>query len=264
VRRTCSATSSGAASPAIRRRTLRHGQRISLDLEIGRGNPSTTIDQCELERLALGKSGQACLLDGRNMNENVLTAIVTDNEAESLLAVEEFDDALALADDLGRHARTAEATATTAAAAATAESTAATAAVAATATAIAITTTGVTTAETVAAAEAAILISAVVLFAETVALVSAAPAALAATPSVKTHALVNFQAPKILSEPPRWAERANGLGAKNGAPSFPIDQKAGICERFCRATASLRFEGLVRAVPIVHGARQITRRRHYP
>src|SRR4029079_12410292 len=75
-----------ALRPAIRRRTLRHGQRISLDLEIGRGNPSTTIDQCDLERLALGKSGQACLLDGRNMNENVLTAIVTDNQTESLLA----------------------------------------------------------------------------------------------------------------------------------------------------------------------------------
>src|SRR5690606_12370635 len=30
----------------------------------------------------------------------------------------------------------------------------------------------------------------------------------------KTHALIDFQVPLIPSEPPRWAKRANGLGAK--------------------------------------------------
>jgi hypothetical protein len=78
------------------------------------------------------------------VNEHILAAVIANDEAKTLLRVEEFDDALAFADDLGRHSparaatgtAAAETTAATASAAA-AESTAATATVTAATAAIA-------------------------------------------------------------------------------------------------------------------------------
>src|SRR5205085_7165405 len=86
-----------------RRRALdRH--RFAVDSQIGGRDPAATIDERELERLAIGQIGQAGLLDGRDVYEHILAAIIADDEAEALLRVEEFDDAFAFADDLWRHA----------------------------------------------------------------------------------------------------------------------------------------------------------------
>jgi hypothetical protein len=49
------------------------------------------------------------------VNEHILPAVITDNEAEALLRIEEFYDALAFADDLGRHSAACAATSTAAA-----------------------------------------------------------------------------------------------------------------------------------------------------
>jgi hypothetical protein len=132
------------------------------------------------------------------VNEHILIAIIANDEAEALLAVEEFDDAFAFADHLGRHATTATAAAaeTTAAAAAAVATAAAAAAEAITATATAteaISTAPVTAAaEAIAAAEAAATacIATVTLVTEAVALVPAA--ARTALTSIKTHALQFF------------------------------------------------------------------------
>ncbi|MCI4591633.1 hypothetical protein MOK15_16235 [Sphingobium sp. BYY-5] len=140
------------------------------------------------------------------MDEHVLTAIVANDEAETLLAVEEFDDALAFADNLGRHpattaAETTASTGTTAeAAAACAAAKTTTTACAAAAAAEAITTAAETAAEattiTTEATAAALIVEIVV--AETVALVLAAPAA---ATSIKTHALlVTFASPQDKSD----------------------------------------------------------------
>ena len=100
-----------ALRPALARRRFLDRERIALDLEIGRRHPAAAIDQGEFERLALGQAGQAGLLDRGDVDENVLAAIVANDEAESLLGVEELDDALALADDLRGHAAAAAAAA---------------------------------------------------------------------------------------------------------------------------------------------------------
>ena len=128
---------------------------------------------------------------------DILAAIVTDDEAEALLAVEEFDGALALADNLRRHAaatRAAEAAATASTTAGTGATEAATAAASAAAEATAATATG----ETIAAAAAATTGGAhervEILLAEPVALVSAP----AATPSIETHK------PERTFASPRW------------------------------------------------------------
>src|SRR3546814_11437691 len=56
--------------------------RLAVDLEIGRRNAPTAIDQREVERLAFGKAGQPRLLDRGDVNEHILGAIITDDEAE--------------------------------------------------------------------------------------------------------------------------------------------------------------------------------------
>ena len=178
-----------AARAVARRAAILDRERIALDLEVGRRHPAAAIDEGEFERLAFGQAGQPGLLDRADMDEHVLAAIVADDEAEALLAVEEFDDALGLADDLGGHAAAGAgaAAAEPAAAAAAAAAIAAAAAAAAEAVAAAAIA-AATAAEAVAAAplsESAAAEAAV--FTETVALVSAAPAALSAAPSVETH-----------------------------------------------------------------------------
>ena len=134
----------GPPPPRLRRRRRRHRARPAsarLRFEVGRRDPAAAIDERELERLAVGKVGEARLLDRGDVDEHVLAAVIADDEAEALLRVEEFDDALAFANDLGGHAAATAATAaetTAAAATAAAEATAAAAAAeAATATAAA-------------------------------------------------------------------------------------------------------------------------------
>jgi len=181
-----------------RRAAVSDRKRLALDLEVGRRDAAATIDQGEAERLTLGQTGQAGLLDCGDVHEHILAAIVTNDEAEALLAVEEFDHAGAFADDLRRHAAaTAASTATTEAATAAA---AETAAAAATAEAITATTEAITTAtKTVAAATKAITTAkaaaaAEFVTAETVALVAPTPTAIPAASFIETHALFVFPA----------------------------------------------------------------------
>jgi hypothetical protein len=133
------------------------------------------------------------------MHEHILAAIVTNDEAEALLSVEEFDDACAFANDLGGHAAASAATATeaaTTAAAAKATATAAATVAAATAAAIAA---AATAAEPVAAATEAITAAEAAaatefIAAETIALVAATSATIAAATFIETHALFVFPA----------------------------------------------------------------------
>jgi hypothetical protein len=161
------------------------GYRLAFDSMVRRRNPSAAIDQGEFQRLPVGEIGQARLLDGRDVDEHVLPAVIADDEAESLLGIEELHHALPFADDLGRHASTAAAETAAIAAAAAAEPAAAVTAAAAESAAIA-------KAPASASKAAAILESAaftVTVFSEEpVALVSSATAAVAPTPSIETHA----------------------------------------------------------------------------
>ncbi|KFG90658.1 hypothetical protein BV98_001862 [Sphingobium herbicidovorans NBRC 16415] len=178
-----------------------YGERLAFNLEVGRRNLAATVHQGKAELLTFGQAGQARLLNGADVDEHVLCAIVTDDEAEALLPVEEFDYASAFANDLRGHATAAAATAaeTTAAAAAAAAEAATAAAAETAATAAATEAAAVTTAETttITAAEAATKTAAIaaikIIVAETVALILAAPAA---ATSIKTHALlVTFASP---------------------------------------------------------------------
>jgi hypothetical protein len=116
------------------------------------------------------------------MDEDVLAAVVADNEAKSLLRIEKLHDALSFADDLGRHSATAAATEASASATAAASESAAV-----------ISAESTTVPEAPIRTESAALlkaaaVAAVTFFEEPVALVSAATATVAFTPSVETHA----------------------------------------------------------------------------
>ena len=135
------------------------------------------------------------------MDEHVLAAVIANDEAEALLRIEEFDDALAFADDLRGHPATgAAASAAEAAAAAATEATASAAAIAAgtTAEAAAVTVTAAATAAAIASTSAAAVAAALLetaaeitcetfFAAETFALVATATPALAFAPSIETH-----------------------------------------------------------------------------
>jgi predicted tellurium resistance membrane protein TerC len=226
LRRTAGATAiaTRAASGALGSRpAIFHCHRLAVDLEIGRRNASATIDQREAERLAFGQTGQAGLFDRTDVNEHVLAAIIANDEAEALLAIEEFDDARAFANDLGGHAATSAAAttteaATTAAAAAIATATTATAAEAATtAEAIAATAEAITTtAETIAAAEAAAATE--VVAAETVALVAATSATIAAATFIETHALFVFPPRSVVKTRATPNEKRRSPGAEPITP----------------------------------------------
>ena len=168
-----------AASAGFARftRTINDRKGFTLDLQIGGGNLAAAVDQGETKLLTFGQAGQACLLNGADVNEHVFRAIVTNDEAKALLAVEELYDASAFANNLGWHAAAAATAAAEAAAITTAETT--------------------TISKTT--AEAATIAAAVkIVVAETVALVLAAPAA---ATSIKTHALlVTFASPKTKSD----------------------------------------------------------------
>ncbi len=111
------------------RSALWNRNRIAIDHQIGRRNLAATINEREFERLSFSQAGQTSLLDSADVDENIIGAIIDLNEAEALLIIEEFDNAFAFANHLGRHCRaTGSATATeSTAASAAAKSTAATA-----------------------------------------------------------------------------------------------------------------------------------------
>jgi hypothetical protein len=116
------------------------------------------------------------------MDEHVVAAVIADNEAESLLRIEELHDPFSLANDLRRHSATAAAAETAATAAAEAAAIAAPKAA-----------TVAESAATAAASEPAALfesaaVAAVAFLEEPVALVSSATATVALTPSVETPA----------------------------------------------------------------------------
>jgi hypothetical protein len=117
------------------------------------------------------------------MDEHVVTAVVADDEAESLLRIEELDDALPFADDLGRHSTSAASEAATGTAAA--ESAAIGTTVATVAAAESATVTVRPLAEPAALSKTAAIAGA--FLEEPVALVPAATAAVALTPSIETH-----------------------------------------------------------------------------
>jgi hypothetical protein len=143
------------------------------------------------------------------VHEHILAAVIAHDEAEAFLTVEEFDDAGAFADDLGRHAAACAAACTTAkaATAAAAETTAASTAAAeaiaaatATATAESVAT-AAATAEAITAAAAAKPVAAAAkaavetaFTAETIALIAPAPATVPAASFIETHALFVFPA----------------------------------------------------------------------
>src|SRR5438105_2334410 len=116
------ATATASAAGALDR------HRLTFDTKIRRRNSPAAIDEGELEWLTVGEIGEPRLLDRGDVNEHVLPAVIADDEAEALLRIKEFNDALGLANDLRRHS------AATAATAAAAEASAATTAAAITAT----------------------------------------------------------------------------------------------------------------------------------
>jgi hypothetical protein len=240
------ATASGGSIFA-RRRAILNRERLTFNLEIGCRDASASIHKRKFERLTFGETGKTGLLNGRNVNENILAAIVAHHEAKALLRVEELHNASAFADDLRRHAAAAWAAeaATAAAARTAAETTAAAAATEAAATisvaaaaAAAIAPAGARSvisaaawcaaeAAATAAAEAVTIFetaAAEIVFAKTVALVSAAPAALAATSFIKTHAVFYFPVPLPCSNH-RAGQRANGLVRGIGAPFDSYNEK---------------------------------------
>ncbi len=175
-------------------------KRFAFDFKIGRRNFAAAIHQGECERLAFSKAAQARLLDRADVNEHIFAAFITLDEAETFLAIEEFNNAVAFAYDLRGHATTGTAScaataaeaATTAAAAEAATITAAkTASVTAAAEATAIT---AKAAASTAAAIATFLIKGIdTFFAEIIALIAPTPTTgsttTAAVISVETHAL---------------------------------------------------------------------------
>jgi hypothetical protein len=135
------------------------------------------------------------------------------------LGIEEFDDALALANDLRGHAAT-EPAAATAATAATAKATAAAAVSAAAAVA-----TAAGTITEAAASEAAITAAEVVV-PETVPFVPAATATVAFTPFVETHARLNSLHARHSNQPTRWGQGRNRLDARESrAHGGPLNAK---------------------------------------
>ena len=182
------------------------------------------------------------------MNEHVFAAIITNDKAEALLSVEEFDDTGAFANDLGRHATATAACATTktttaaaseTTAAATAEAvTAASKAIATAAEPIAAATEAVTTAAETAAFEPTIT--------ETVALVPAASATITAAPFIKTHALFVFpSSPKTPCKNPSLGRQTQVFRRSTAcATAHGILENQGCCEQNRRQPGAWRSRRL--------------------
>lgn len=129
-------TTAVTAIATVKTRALRTGcalgnrHRFTVNHKIGRRHLAATINQRKFQWLTLGQTGEASLFDSTDMNEHIVGTVINLDEAEALLIVEEFNDTLAVSNDLSRHcgatrSATTEA-ATTAAAAARAAETAST------------------------------------------------------------------------------------------------------------------------------------------
>jgi hypothetical protein len=208
--------------------TVGHGHRLAIDLEIGRRNFAAAIHEREAEWLTLCESGQAGLLDGRNMHEHIFAAIVTNDKAKSFLSVEEFYNARAFANDLRGHATTGTAATTaakTAAATAAAETTTATATESVTATAAkaiaAATATATAEPVTAAAGKAAAITTAAAAAAafvtETVAFITSASAAITAATFIETHAVpvLSSKSPACLIQETSCTGRGQNASRRN-------------------------------------------------
>src|SRR5206468_12965811 len=77
--------------------------RLAFHPEVRRRNAPAAIDERKFERLSVGEVRETRLLDRRDVDKHVLAAVIANDEAESLLRIEKFDDAFAFANDLGRH-----------------------------------------------------------------------------------------------------------------------------------------------------------------
>src|SRR3546814_667194 len=82
------------------RRPISHGQGFTLDLQVGSGHFAAAVDQCKFEGLSFGKTGQSGLLDRADVHEHVFAAVIANDEAKTLLSIEEFYNAFAFTDDL--------------------------------------------------------------------------------------------------------------------------------------------------------------------
>ena len=196
-----------------RGRTIGYWKRFAVNLEIGCRNLPAAIDERKTERLPLGKPGKSGLFDGRDVNEDILATVITDDKAEAFLPVEELYNAGAFADNLCRHAAPGTTAAASESAAATAapettaaasiaatESVATAAAKAITAATEAITAAGKTTAITAAATAAFVT--------ETVAFIASATTAITAASLIETHAV-----PVLSSKSPaRYIQEATCTG----------------------------------------------------
>lgn len=170
--------------------------------EIAGRNLAATIDELKFQLLTFGKTFQAGTLDRADVHEHIIAALIALNEAEALGCVEELYDALALANDLGRHAAATGATAAETAAATTGTAAETATAGSATTEAAATAAKAITTAEAAAVAATAEAITAAKAAAtatvlsceegiEAAAFIFAKPIALVTSPtatsSIKTH-----------------------------------------------------------------------------
>jgi hypothetical protein len=171
------------------------------------------------------------------VDEHVLAAVIADDEAEALLRVEEFDDALAFADDLRGHSATAAAAKAAASAATAAIASATAAAVAASSAAAVTVATAAAAAEpaaiaiaAAAAIAAALLESAAellkIVFAETFALIATAATAVSLAPSIETHIRPNLKSPPTPVTNALGPNGATGHGAQSThAPFTSLHEK---------------------------------------
>jgi hypothetical protein len=210
--------------------------RLALNPEVCRRDTSAAIDERELERLTVRQIRQSRLFDGGNVDKDVFAAVIANDESETLLRVEEFDDSFAFADDLGGHsATTAAAAAETATATTTETATAVAATAAATiaeATAVAesaATATAITIAAATAAKAAAVLMTALVaksaVAEEIVALVAAASAAIPLAPFIETHAPSEVSPPNPENQRARAKWRNRSWRESTHAPFSPLQEK---------------------------------------
>ena len=214
--------------PLWRGFALGYGNNFANNHEVAGRNLAATVNQGEFQALTFGQTFQPGAFNRADVDEHVFAAIFALHKAKTLLGVEEFHNALALANDLRGHAaastaatgawRTAEAAAITAAKAAattssTAEAITATAAKPVTTAAKPVTTAAkpVTTAATTGKGIES-------FFAEPVALVSAP----AATPSVKTHKTERTFASPQANRTGAWTTRTVRHGDQSRISRRPL------------------------------------------
>src|SRR5690606_24394515 len=88
---------------------LRDSDHVADDLQIGRGDLPTAIDEIELQLLALGQALEPGAFDLADVDKHVLSAPIAPDETETLLDLEELDLALTGTHDVRWHAASAAA-----------------------------------------------------------------------------------------------------------------------------------------------------------